>query len=335
LAAAQFGAFLRDAPETDADLVVTPESSMPWSTLSAALQAAITPCHGKLWAIGCESIRYNELQQLKQDLARVATVIFEALPVQQHRFLDSLAYIFLAPPADGNGAARLVMLGQFKTFPMADNNHFETNGMQRGTRIYRFGVAGQRISLVALICSDALDFYDADAAIYDRALIVHTQMNPSPRHDRFRQYRDKLLGLQGDTTEILCLNWAKGVRVLLNGQTQQWQGISGSAWHLHACLSAASCEELTKIALRLRERVALGPRQILQSVDAGLSNFLNPRDIRAHGGLFHWTYYQATACHFVAEYQYITYRLLIIEKLPLNIHSISGKLYLDKKSYET
>jgi hypothetical protein len=125
------------------------------------------------------------------------------------------------------------MLVQFKTFPMADNNHFETNGMQRGTRIYRFGVAAQSISLVSLICSDALDFYDADAAaIYDRALIVHIQMNPSPRHDRFRQYRDKLLSIQGDTTEILCLNWAKGVRVLLNGQPQQWQDISGSAWYL-------------------------------------------------------------------------------------------------------
>jgi hypothetical protein len=121
--------------ETDADLVVTPEYSMPWSTLTAALQAAIIPSHGKLWAIGCESIRYNELQQLKQNLVPVATVIFETLPVQQDRFLDPLAYIFLAPPADGNGAARLVMLVQFKTFPMADNNHFETNGMQRGTRI--------------------------------------------------------------------------------------------------------------------------------------------------------------------------------------------------------
>jgi hypothetical protein len=229
----QFGAFLRYARETDADLVVTPEYSMPWSTLTAALQTAITPSRGKLWLIGCESIRLNELQQLKQDLAPVATVIFEALPAQQDRFLDPLAYIFLARPADGNGPARLVMLVQFKTFPMADNNHFETNGMQRGTRIYRFGVAGQSISLVSLICSDALDLYDADAAaIYDRALIVHIQMNPSPRHDRFRQYRDKLLSIQGDTTEILCLNWAKGVRVLLDGQPQQWKDISGSAWYL-------------------------------------------------------------------------------------------------------
>jgi hypothetical protein len=121
LAQAQFGAFLRDARETDADLVVTPEYSMPWSTLTATIQAAIIPSQGKLWAMGCESIRYSELDHLKQELAPVATVIFETLPAQQDRFLDPLAYIFLAPPADGNGAARLVMLVQFKTFPMADD----------------------------------------------------------------------------------------------------------------------------------------------------------------------------------------------------------------------
>ncbi len=120
LAAAQFGAFLREACETDADLVVTPEYSMPWSSLAAAIQASTIPAQGKLWAIGCESIRYNELEQLKQDLAPFATVIFETLPAQQDRFLDPLAYVFLTQPADGNGAAKLVMLVQFKTFPMAD-----------------------------------------------------------------------------------------------------------------------------------------------------------------------------------------------------------------------
>ena len=44
---------------------------MPWSTLTAAIQAAIIPSQGKLWAMGCESIRYSELEQLKQDLAPV------------------------------------------------------------------------------------------------------------------------------------------------------------------------------------------------------------------------------------------------------------------------
>jgi DNA polymerase IV len=38
----------------------------------------------------------------------------------------------------------------------------------------------------------------------------------------------------------------------------------------------SSCDELTQIALRLRERVALGPRQRYRLVSMGLSNFRQP-----------------------------------------------------------
>jgi len=38
-----------------------------------------------------------------------------------------------------------------------------------------------------------------------------------------------------------------------------------------------SCEELTNIALSLRERVDLGPRQRFRLVGIGLSNFCDPR----------------------------------------------------------
>lgn len=84
-----------------------------------------------------------------------------------------------------------------------------------------------------MICSDALDFQDADAGvIYDRALVVHVQLTPKPRQEQYRQYRDRLLRFHGDTTEILCLNWAKDVHVWCDGQTTPWNNISGSAWYL-------------------------------------------------------------------------------------------------------
>jgi DNA polymerase-4 len=41
----------------------------------------------------------------------------------------------------------------------------------------------------------------------------------------------------------------------------------------------SSCEELTVIALSLRERAALGPQQRFRLVGVGLSNFLNPEDV--------------------------------------------------------
>lgn len=48
----------------------------------------------------------------------------------------------------------------------------------------------------------------------------------------------------------------------------------------------ASCEELTKIALSLRERVGLSPQQRFRLVGVGLSNFCDPEDGSAQSSLF-------------------------------------------------
>lgn len=48
----------------------------------------------------------------------------------------------------------------------------------------------------------------------------------------------------------------------------------------------SSCEELTNIALSLRERVALSPRQRFRLVGVGLSNFFDPQDAAAQAALF-------------------------------------------------
>ncbi|HUB51239.1 MAG TPA: DNA polymerase IV [Terracidiphilus sp.] len=44
-------------------------------------------------------------------------------------------------------------------------------------------------------------------------------------------------------------------------------------------LPPSSCDELTRIALALRERVSLGPRQLYRLVGVGLSNFYDPHDL--------------------------------------------------------
>lgn len=47
LAKKQFSAFLNDAKQTQADLVVTPEYSMPWETLVETVKNDIVPAQGK------------------------------------------------------------------------------------------------------------------------------------------------------------------------------------------------------------------------------------------------------------------------------------------------
>jgi DNA polymerase-4 len=48
----------------------------------------------------------------------------------------------------------------------------------------------------------------------------------------------------------------------------------------------SSCEELTNIALSLRERVGLSPQQRFRLVGVGLSNFCDPEDASAQSALF-------------------------------------------------
>jgi len=235
LAQKQFGEFVTDACKTQPDLVITPEYSMPWATLVGAIKGSAVPALGKLWALGCESIKYSDLQALKDDLASFATVLFEPLEPDPGRFVDPLAYVFNAVPADGNGGApRTIVLVQFKTHPMGDKDHFEINGMQRGTCLYQFGGVGQSLRLVSLICSDAFAFQDEDAkAVYDRSLIIHIQLNPSPRQDLFRLYRDRLfLQFKSDETELICLNWARDVCEWNGGNERPWNNIAASAWYL-------------------------------------------------------------------------------------------------------
>ncbi len=229
LAKLQFSRFLEDARETQADLVITPEYSMPWEVLCDNIKDGVIPEKGKLWALGCESIKYSELDEIKEEFAPFATVLYETMPPDPQRFTDPLAYVFLLGD-DGN--SKVVVLVQFKTYPMGDNDHFEISNLQTGAHVYQFD--GQDIKLVSLICSDAFAFADeghADA-LYDRALIVHIQLNGKPRQTQFRQYRDRLFRFGGNATELICLNWARNVQEWCGEVKKSWKNVGGSAWYL-------------------------------------------------------------------------------------------------------
>ncbi len=233
LATRQFGKFLKYAKETQADLAITPEYSMPWEVLSEAISGGGGPVQGDIWALGCESIKISELESLKERLAPFATVIYEPLDASSTRFVSPLAYIFVSPPAPDNGEAKTVVLVQFKTHAMGDPDHFEINGMQRGTRIYQFGGNEQNLKLVSLICADAFALTDdIAAAIHDRALILHIQLNQDPRNEWFLGCRERLLHYGGDATEVLCLNWSEDVIMSISGNSRHWNNIAGSAWYL-------------------------------------------------------------------------------------------------------
>jgi len=71
--------------------------------------------------------------------------------------------------------------------------------------------------------------------------------------------------------------------VVLKLKTAEFKILTRS--HTPGC-PLSSCEELTAIALALRERVALGFQQRFRLVGVGVSNFLDPEDISAQSALF-------------------------------------------------
>jgi hypothetical protein len=64
------------------------------------------------------------------------------------------------------------------------------------------------------------------------------------------------------------------------------QRIQDSHSQPHASYSPSSCEELTNIALSLRERVGMSSQQRFRLVGVGLSNFHDPEDASAQPALF-------------------------------------------------
>jgi len=232
LAYSQFGKFIEGACQTGVDLAVTPEYSMPWKSLSEALKAGVVPVEGKLWALGCESIKYSELIALRDELSESVRVICEPLDEDDERFLSPLAYVFNASKADGSGVCQTVVLVQFKTHPMGDPDHFEANGMRRGISIYQFGGGQGEIKLTTLICADVFAFEDSDAKrVYDRGLILHIQLNQKPRHESFLDSRRKIFKWHGDATEVICLNWARDVSLWMGDTELQWKNNAASAWY--------------------------------------------------------------------------------------------------------
>jgi hypothetical protein len=232
LAHYQFHDFIQKAEETKADVAVSPEYSMPWNTLLAAVKAGNLPEYGKLWAFGCESLKYSDLETLKTDLSGTAQLIYEQLEPEEDRFVCPLAYVFKAPLLSCPSQFNTVILVQFKTYPMGGVD-FEINGMQKGTKVYQFGNGLKTLRLITLICSDALVFDNSHAEeIYSRTLILHIQLNKEPRHNKFRHYRSKIFDLSGNETEIICLNWAQGVHSWRAGVKTSWDNVSCSAWYL-------------------------------------------------------------------------------------------------------
>jgi hypothetical protein len=230
-----FTAIAQEASARSVELLVTPEYSFPWIAIEELLSNGTTPSTGQLWVLGCESLPITELSSLQARFSKWATVIHEPIIRPQGattRYLNPMVYIFRTEKIDTN-EPKVVMVVQFKTAPSGDPQNTEATRMALGNAVYLFE-HGNEVRLITIICSDAFAFtQEIIEANYEHLLLLHIQLNEKPRQETYMRYRRQLNELEGDKSEIICLNWAENIAFDLQegAEPLRKKNISGSAWH--------------------------------------------------------------------------------------------------------
>lgn len=227
-------AVLAEAVSTLAQLVVAPEYCVPWVAVADVLQGAARPADGALWILGCESISPDELDRIaaewnQQAGVRVIHEPLDATERAQRRFIDPVVLLFWADAADGQPV--LCLLVQFKTAPSRDPLRLELQHMYRGRVIYRLRCSEYEISLLTLVCADSIEFQNYVTDHCADVLFVHVELNEKPGHPAFAAYRRRIVdAASNQRVEVLCVNWAAGVKT--HGVDKPFSLIAGSGWYL-------------------------------------------------------------------------------------------------------
>ncbi|UYK72955.1 hypothetical protein [Xanthomonas sacchari] len=209
----QMHSFLALAKARNVDFATCPEYSCPWDGLVGAIEDERFPRQGALWSIGCESITPAQLDERSHKLQAVGVVVVRsATTPSSGQFLNILCHLFWT--LEDNGNARRVALLQAKTTPMGGTD-YERDSLICGQEIFRFGTHTEN-RLVCLICSDVLSTEfrnNITPELLRNTLVVHLQLNKDSAAAGFSDYRGRCCYTQPRTTEILCLNWAKGTKI--------------------------------------------------------------------------------------------------------------------------
>ncbi len=217
LAKRKFNQFFKIAIEENVELAVTPEYSCPWSVIKELINDNRLPKENKIWIVGCESIHAKELLDIIKTQNQIEWIYDEELVKQNissNHFFDPVCYLFKTR-THGSNELRTLVLVQFKNCFMG-GIEWERDNFIFGDKIYVLQNETPSSRLFTLICSDALNvsspqFYQEFMNLPH--LIIHIQLNKSPNNPIFRNYRCNLFNAGWENKEVLCLNWARHVKM--------------------------------------------------------------------------------------------------------------------------
>jgi hypothetical protein len=213
-ACAKLRSYFSVLKETGADLALVPEYCCPFALLNEILiDPNKWPSSNKLWAIGMESIKKDELVAYLAALdTNIMSYFDKRVLADIKNFLDPLIYVFRAMK---NGEEKLIVLVQFKNFHMGvwSGGDVERDNMIPGNEIYILRNSKTSVHLMTVICSEAMNLSkEMTQEVQDDLfwgdmpfLVLNPQVNPGPNHPFFLGFRNFVLSAQ--RTEIIGLNW--------------------------------------------------------------------------------------------------------------------------------
>lgn len=224
LAVKKFRSFFDLANKKNVDIAITPEYSCPWEVIKNLIEDDVLPENKKLWVIGCESIKPNELKKIIDENTQV-TWIYEDDKVNDDtdgKFLCPICYFLRTEKSNNSGLCNVIFI-QFKTTPMG-GIPFEMERLLPGNCIYVFRNEGLSINLVTTICSDSLDLkFENIPDYFEKSyLLIHPQLNLKPQNANFSKYRKDCYENDYPRKEFICLNWARNSN--LNGDIMEFGG---------------------------------------------------------------------------------------------------------------
>lgn len=225
---------LNKACDHAVDLVVTPEYCIPWSVIEKIAETDLKPKHKSLWALGCESITLDVLEDFKERWTQEGIKVLYETPSQQNKyFLCPLVYIFWVN--NDNEKPNICMLIQFKTVP--SGGAFENDNLYCGNDVYIFGDGINELNYFSLICADVFEITPEQIQKHHKdSLISHIQLNEKPWHKDFVGYRNRLFSVgSNNKVELMCLNWATGITWDYGGGHENittWDNSPNSAFYI-------------------------------------------------------------------------------------------------------
>lgn len=239
LATSKFNDFIEKAISENVDLAITPEYSCPWTSIDRYISENKLPAENKIWVLGCQSIKPNELISLIGRNRNIVWIYDEGLVnqnINENKFFDPVCFLFKTRNTDND--IKDVVIIQFKTHGFGGNGfEWERDNSIAGNTFYIIDNFKPSTRLVTLICSDTLqdlNFNTLENEYFKNSplLLIHIQLNAKPFQSNYKVYRNSLFskGTKEDwNKEVICLNWARNVTFEEEGETKVFNSYSGSA----------------------------------------------------------------------------------------------------------